>query len=147
MEIVEEYTPQVEKWEHEKNQEKWLAITSPSLFYHLGITTFDPNDPECVYFNVGIEHCHNNSINGNVFYSMTHFCIKVRNKNRVPSVEFYFSLILKCSAKFAIIFHDKTKDTNLLHHKIPVPLQKNLRAEIQNSIDIWDMTTRNNSLN
>lgn len=145
MEVIIQYPPKVEQWQHEPD-EKFLGHSSESMIHILGITPPDASNRDYVYFNVWTAMETENSQNGIVFSGKTYTCFKVRHKNHVPSVEFFFDLVQKADFEFAKIFYSRTQGTNLLGHKIPKPRLENLRADIQKCIDIWDRTIRNISL-
>lgn len=144
MQIVKEYPVQIEFWTH-LSIDKFNGVISDNGYnYIFGITPEDPTDPECCYFNVWVEkEMTNETTKTVVFYAKVYCCFKVKNSYQKPTSQFYFDLIDKATYQFALLFHQKTQNTNLSHHKIKKPLFTQFKNDIDKTIDIWDRTTRN----
>lgn len=144
MQIDIEYPIRIEHWMHLPFEKFMGSISDNGYNYILGITSEDIKDPECCYFNIWIEKKMINETNDTiVFYAKTYSCFKIRNNYQKPSSEFYFGLIEKATYDFALQFHQRTRNTNLAHHKIPKPSLSQLRNDIEKTIEIWNRTSRN----
>lgn len=104
----------------------------------LGISPRDPSNPDLCYFNIVNERNIINETNGIVFNLHRHDIYAVLVGKEIPSVEFYFSLILESTKNFSMTIQEKTKGTHLQNKlKTPVPQLDKMRHEIQKTIDDW----------
>lgn len=147
MDIVIEYPIQIDQWIHKPIGSFTGLLSDNGYSYRLGITPEDPTDEEIVYFNVWVEKTiKNETTNEVVFYAKTYSAFKVRNKNAKPSVNFFFDLIDKATFDFAQLFFQRTRETNLSHHRIPKATVEHFKNDIDKAIDIWDKEIRNSSV-
>ena len=140
MEVLFQYPVQIEEWKHD-GFERFLGQNSQSLYYSMGLTNPDLFN-QCLYFNVKVHNTYTNSLHGIVFSARTYSCFKIRYEREAPTVEDLFSLLTIAGFEYAKTFHEKTRQTNLLHHNIPKPKLGDVRTVIQECIDIWDAQSK-----
>lgn len=146
MEVIQKYSIDVEHWVHKPSDKFLGALSDNGYDYIFGISPEDPKDNEVIYFNVWIEKTiKNETTNEVVFYAKTYSGFKVRNKSKKPTAEFYYKLIDEATFDFAKQFYQRTKGTNIGHHRIPKAKFESLKGDIEKTIDIWDRTLRNSA--
>lgn len=146
MEIITQYDTALEKWELKKLI-KFKGRNTESHNHEFGISPQDPNEPDCCYFNVGVEKTIENSDNGIVFSAKTLTTFKVRNNKETPTIEFCFDLIDNGTFEFAKVFNERKKGTHIFDKKVPIPQIEDFRTEIQGAIDFWIRNIRDTGLN
>jgi len=139
VQIEKQYPIKLIQWTHQPF-EKFLGLISDNGYnFIFGITPQDPKDPNFCYFNIWIEkRMYNETTKEIVFYAKTYSAFKVKNLNQTPSSQFFFSLIEKATYDFAVQFHEKTKNTNLGHHKILKPQFSDLKMEIDITLEVYN---------
>ena len=131
---------EIEVWKHEA-LEMFLGSNRDDFYYELGITKPDIFS-KCFYFKVRIRLTYTNQFNGIVFSAVTSSIYEIKYDKEAPTVSFLFNLINAATFEFAKIFHEKTRQTNLLHRKILKPKLSELKDVIQQQIDDWDAPAR-----
>lgn len=147
MEVIQKYPINIEHWVHKPGDKFHGLLSDNGYRYIFGISPEDPKDDEVIYFNIWIEKIiKNETTNDVVFYAKTYSGFKVRNKNQKPTPQFYFNLIDEATFDFAKQFYQRTKGTNISHHRIPKSKIEPLKSDIEKTIEIWDKTIRNSSV-
>lgn len=147
MDIIEKYPIQIDHWVHKPIDSFTGLLSDNGYNYILGITPEDPIDDEIIYFNVWVEKIiKNKTTNDIVFYAKTYSAFKVKNRKAKPFTKFFFNLIDNATQDFAQLFHQRTSETNLSHHRIPKVKIEHIQDDINKAIDIWDRELRNNSV-
>ncbi|TDP61558.1 hypothetical protein [Flavobacterium dankookense] len=146
MEILHKYETEIEEW-FLKDLNQFIGSNTDNLEYEFGISPQDPNEPDCCYFNVGIIKTIRNSTNGIVFSAKVNTCFKVRNNNKIPTIEFCFDIIDSGTFEFAKIFNDRKKQTHISNKNIAIPMIEDFRNEIQKTINFWLRNIRNTGIN
>ena len=146
MEVVLKYDTEFEDWKLE-NYLKFKGTNTENLIHEFGISPQDPNEPDCCYFNVGLQKIIDNAENGRVFTAKATTTFKVRNNNEIPSVEFCFDLLDSGTFEFAKIFNIKKNGTYISDKKIPIPQIENFKVELETAINFWVRNIRNTGIN
>lgn len=147
MEIVEKYPIKVEHWIHKPISKFLGRLADNGYRYIFGISPEDPIDEEVVYINIWIEKTIKNvTTNEVVFFAKTYSAFRVRNKSQKPTTTFFFKLVDDATFNFARQFYQRTKNTNLAHHKIPKIKIEVLKDDIEKTIEIWEKSIRNSSI-
>lgn len=136
MEVLKQYPTNIEEWKHE-DFEKFLGSTTRHMNYELGLSYPDMSDSS-FYFNAKVRLTYIHEYNGIVFSGLTSTIFKLPIERDAPTIEFLFELVNKAAYEFAKIFHERKEKTNLLAHKIPIPVFSDLREVLQKSVDKWD---------
>ncbi|WP_395048654.1 hypothetical protein [Flavobacterium sp.] len=146
MVIVQKYDIQIEEWSLEDFR-KFEGENQENLIHEFGISPRDPKEPNCCYFNVGIQKTIDNSKNGRVFSAKATTIFKIKNDNQIPSVEFCFDILDNGTFEFAKFFNERKQNTYVFDKKIPIPQIADFRKELESVISFWDRNIRNTGLN
>jgi hypothetical protein len=147
MKIKMSYPISVDRWIH-LPPEKFFGLNRDNQYTLIfGITPEDPLDLTCCYFNVWVEKEVKNETTGEIaFYAKTYSVFKVNNEFKIPTADFFFSLVCQATRDFAELFYTRTNGTNLEGHKIKKPQFSEYQEDLQKTIDIWSKKYRNSHL-
>jgi hypothetical protein len=135
MELIKENPILINIWQHEDDL-KFLGVNTPKFLYgfHLSRPFFKSD----LHFHVAIKNTYINSFNGIVFLSDTISIFEIKEEDESPSAEELFGLVDRATYEYALIFHERTRQSSLLHHKIDRPRLEEVRPTLQDTIDLWD---------
>ncbi|WP_130855203.1 hypothetical protein [Olivibacter jilunii] len=136
MTIEHKYPIQIVQWKHE-TFEKFFGKNEEKLEYGLNLSQIDIFN-RCLYFHVKILHKHYNDCNGIVFSTETVSSFRLKYEPTLIKAEPLFELIHQAGYEYAKIFHHKTQNTNLYHHKISRPSFKEFSPELNSIVDDWN---------
>ncbi|MGF7078914.1 hypothetical protein [Mucilaginibacter sp. UYCu711] len=129
------YPVQVRQWLHEKD-EKFLGQNTPEFLY--GFNLSRPTFESGLLFHVAIKNTYTNSFNGVVFLSDTVSTFKIKETQDPVCAADLFPLVDTAAFAYAQLFHERTRQTTLLHHKIAKPQVSEVLPTLQATVDIWE---------
>jgi hypothetical protein len=146
MKLIHKYEVAIEEYLH-LDFKKFYGQTQEKMNYILGLTPQDPQNPTCIYFNAGFIIETINSSNARVFVLRTRTTFMIDNSGKKPTVDFLLPLVKIAYQDLCEVHAQKVKNTILHHHIVPVLNEIAISKNIQNCIEIWQMSIRNTSLN
>ena len=141
------FDPQVEHWFYDKS----LIIgelTTNSDFSTIGLTPFNPDEPEWYIFNISpYAEIYNTAQKKRVFLGQIYSSYKFRLDVVGRLDRFLFDLMDDAMMDLAGIFFIKTKDTSINSHKIVKIRFEEHCQSINQAIDAWQIGIKNISNN
>jgi hypothetical protein len=140
--IVDEnltYPVQVNQWLHEAD-EKFLGHNSPEFLY--GFNLSRPTFESGLLFHVAIKNTYTNSFNRVVFLSDTVSTFKIKDSKESVHPEDLFPLVDTATFAYAQLFHERTSQTPLLHHKIAKPQLSEVLPTLKATVAIWEQPVK-----
>jgi len=117
---ITKYTPKIEKWRFDETIIGGKMVIK-TYFSTIGLSPFDPADPECIYFNISpTREIFNETQNQHLFFGKVIFTYKIRIGNNPITVDLVFNLMNESMKEFASIYNNKTNNTIINHHEIEV---------------------------
>jgi len=144
---IGKYLSQIEKWEYISNI-LGGKIEIKTDFNQIGLTPFNPNDPEWYFFNIcPYREIFNITQNKRIFYGLMSSTFKIKLGNQMPPPDLLFFLMDEAMKDFARYYHENTKDTLIHIHKFErIRFEDHEKAIIQ-AINIWQTGIKNISDN
>lgn len=138
MKIIQKYPIDIEHWGHAPIQDFTGHTNDYEHIYIFGITPEDPNSPDCIYINIGIEKKIINTTTDKItFFAKTVSTYKIKNDFEIPTVQFFFELVVDATYDYAKEFYTRTRHTNLATRKTKKPMLQELKGDLEHTITIW----------
>ena len=129
---VTKYVVEVLKWEESPWESH--ADLSANMSFGLVLSPPDTEEPAYSYFAIRPLLKITNSGGHAVFIGETKSTLRLTNNGIPPQPEILFEIIEDAAREFAKIFLERTTHNPHIHHPIPRPLFKNLKAVIEDCI-------------